>query len=89
MDLKQISDIHSMNKERFSSTKEMYEFLMFQMQSHMIEIDDLKNNGDDHYIKEIADLAILGKLLAECEGVDDSVFCERYKKFREKIEENK
>jgi hypothetical protein len=55
----------------------------------MIEIDDLKNNGDDHYIKEIADLAILGKLLAECEGVDDSVFCERYKKFREKIEENK
>jgi hypothetical protein len=27
MDLKQISDIHSMNKERFSSTKEMYEFL--------------------------------------------------------------
>ena len=77
-----------MNKERFSSSKEMYDFIMFQMQSHMIEIDDRKTNNDDHYRKEIADLAILGKLLAMCEDVDDSVFCERYKRFKEKILEN-
>lgn len=86
MDLKQITEIHDMNKERFSSGKELYDFLMFQMQSHMVEVDDRKNNGDDHYRKEIADLAILAKLLAMCEGVDDSVFCERYKRFKEKID---
>lgn len=88
MDLKEIAEIDRMHKERFSSVKELYKFLMEQMQSHMIEIDDLKNNKDPHYVKEIADLAILAKLLANCEGCDDSVFEERYKKFKEKIVEN-
>ena len=88
MDLKEVDDIHELNKNRFATSKEMYDFLMFQMQSHMIEIDDLKNNRDPHYIKEIADLAILAKLLANCEGCDDKIFKERYKRFREKIEEN-
>ena len=89
MDLKEISKIYDMNKERFSSNKEMYDFLMFQMQSHMVEIDDLKIEGNDHYQKEIADLAILAKLLAMCEEVNDDIFCERYKRFKEKIEESK
>ncbi len=88
MDLKEVAEIHNMSKERFSSAKEMYDFLMFQMQSHMIEVDDRKTEGDDHYRKEIADLAILAKLLAMCEDVDDSIFCERYKRFKEKIEES-
>ena len=88
MDLKEVDDIHELNKERFATSKEMYDFLMFQMQSHMIEIDDLKTNRDPHYVKEIADLAILAKLLANCEGVDDSIYVERYKRFREKIKEN-
>ncbi len=84
MDLKEVAEIHDMNRERFSSSKELYDFLMFQMQSHMIEIDDRKNDGDDHYRKEVADLAILAKLLAMCEDVDDSIFIERYSKFKEK-----
>lgn len=88
MDLKEIAEIHDLNKNQFSSGKDMYDFLMFQMQSHMIEIDDRKTNGDDHYRKEIADLAILAKLLAMSEDVDDSVFKERYRRFKEKIEEN-
>ncbi len=89
MDLKQIAEIHELSREQFSSTKEFYEFLMYQMQSHMIEIDDLKTNGDPHYKHEIADLAILAKLLADCEGADNNIFCERYGRFRDKIRENK
>ena len=88
MDLKQIAKIHEMNKERFSSNNELYDFLMEQLQSHWIEVDDLKKERDPHYQKEVADLAILAKLLAMCEDVDDSVFKERYKRFKEKIEEN-
>ena len=88
MDLKEIGEIYDMNKEKFSSSKDLYDFLMFQMQSHMIEIDDRKGNGDDHYRKEIADLAILAKMLALCEEVDDKVFCERYRRFKEKVQES-
>ena len=88
MDLKQVTEIHEMNKSKFSSSKELYDFIMFQMQSHMIEIDDLKINGDPHHVKEVADLAILAKLLAINEGVDDSIFEERYKRFKEKVKES-
>jgi hypothetical protein len=88
MDVNQILEFDKLNKQRFPSKKEYYDFLMFQLQSHMIEIDDLKQNGDSHYVHEIADIAILAKLLALAEGADDSVFEERYNRFREKIEES-
>jgi hypothetical protein len=87
MDLQQVTDIYDLNKNKYPSDKELYDFLMFQMQSHMIEIDDRKSNGDDHYRKEIADLAILAKMLAMCEQVDDNIFLERYSRFKEKIRE--
>ncbi|MCK5283271.1 MAG: hypothetical protein KAK00_07725 [Nanoarchaeota archaeon] len=88
MELKEIEEIGKMSQERFQSQKEHYEFLMYQLQSHMIEIDDRKTNGDLHYLNEIADIAILAHLLAKCEGVEDSVFKERYRRFKEKIEDN-
>ena len=44
MELKEIEEIGKMSQERFQSQKEHYEFLMYQLQSHMIEIDDRKTN---------------------------------------------
>jgi hypothetical protein len=88
MDVTEIKEIYDLNKKRFSSTSEMYGFIMEELQSHWIEVDDLKKENDPHYQKEIADLAILAKLLALCEDVDDSIFSERYERFKEKIKEN-
>lgn len=87
MEIGEILEIDKKNKQRFSSQKDYYDFLMFHLQSHMIEIDDLKQGRNPHYVKEIVDLAILAKLLALSEGADDSVFQERYKRFEEKIME--
>jgi hypothetical protein len=88
MNLEALQEIYQANKERFQSPKSFYDFLMWQIQSHLVEVDDLKQNGDQHYIKEIADIAILAKLLAMSEGVDDEIFQERYKRFMEKVKES-
>jgi len=84
MDVKEVQEIFDLNKKRFNSDKELYDFLDRQIQQHTLEIYDRKTNNDPHYLKEIADLAILTKLMAMCEGVDEKVFEERYKKFKEK-----
>ncbi len=89
MDVTQILELDKANKERFSDAHDYYSFLMYQLQSHLVEIDDLKTERDPHYVKEIADIVILAHLLAKSEGADDEVFRERYKRFFEKIEENK
>ena len=88
IEVEQLLEFDKANKQRFPSKKEYYDFLMYQLQSHLVEVDDLKQNNDDHYIKEIADIAILAKLLAISEGADDDIFRERYGRFKEKITES-
>jgi len=85
MDNEKVGEIFKLNKDRFGP--ELYDFLDEQIQKHILEIFDRKSNNDPHYVNEIADLAILAKLLALCEGADDSVFEERYKKFKDKAKD--
>ena len=54
----------------------------------LVEIDDLREEGNEHYKKEVADSAILGQLLAKAEGVDEKIFAERHQRFMEKVKEN-
>ena len=83
-----IAKLDKANKERFPDKFDYYRFLMEQLQSHLVEVDELKRKGDSHYIKEIADISILVGLLALSEGADDAIFEERYKRFEEKTRRN-
>ena len=77
------------SKNQFKDPKEYYEFLMFEIQGHIVEINDLKEEKNSHAIKEMVDLAILSKMLALHEGANKSTYSERLKKFEQKIKENK
>lgn len=62
-------------------TKEMYDFLMFEIQKQMVAIDDLKQSNTST-TKDAADLAILSKLLAFSEGADDKLMKERMEQMK-------
>ncbi|MBI2548760.1 hypothetical protein HYW21_05410 [Candidatus Woesearchaeota archaeon] len=63
-------------------TKDMYDFLMFEIQKQMVAIDDLKQNNTST-AKDAADLAILSQLLAFSEGVDDKLMKERMEQMKQ------
>lgn len=88
MDVQQLLKLDSLNKKQFSSQKDYYDFLMFQIQSHMVEIEDLKSNHDPHMVNEMVDICILSHMLAMSHGADNTVFKERYMKFESKIKAN-
>lgn len=83
--IKELIGINKLNKKKFKNKKEYYDFLMYQIQSHMVEIDELKTNEDPHLIKEAADIALLSHILAINEGADEKTFKERINKIKEKI----
>ena len=57
---------------------------MLEIQKHLVEINDLKDNKDTHCVKEVIDLSILARMLASQEGANKNLFNERFKKFKEK-----
>ena len=83
--IKELVEINKLNKKKFKNKKEYYDFLMFQIQSHMVEIDELKCNDDPHLIKESTDIALLSHILAISEGANEKTFKERINKIKEKI----
>lgn len=58
---------------------------MMQIQEHLVEINDLKEEKDPHATKEIIDLSILTRLLALQQGANKNLFNQRFKKFKKKI----
>lgn len=80
--------LYDLNKKQFSSSEDYHEFLMFHIQSHIVEVNDLKANKDPHIVKELADLTLLAHMLAIHEGADKETFKERINKIEGKIKKN-
>ena len=89
MKLELVKKLTEQSQERFPDKKEHHEFLMFQIQHHFVEINDLIAKKDPHCKKEIADLAILCQMLAINEDVNSKIFKERLVKFKSKINSSK
>jgi hypothetical protein len=53
MEAKLILEIDSQNKKKFSSKKEYYDLLMYELQSHLVELDDLKQEGSSRNIQNL------------------------------------
>jgi len=83
IDAKELILLDRLNKKKLGS--EYHDFLMFEIQKHMVEINDLKAKKDKHIVNETADLSILAKMLALHEGVNKGVYTRRLKKFKAKI----
>jgi hypothetical protein len=88
LSLNDLQTIEKLNKKQFPDKKEYYEFLMLEIQKHLVEINDLKENKDPHCVKEIIDLSVLTRLLALQEGANKTLFTQRFKKFKQKINAN-
>jgi len=58
---------------------------MLQIQEHLVEINDLKEEKDPHSVKEMIDLSILTRMLALNQGADKKLFNQRFNKFKKKI----
>jgi len=89
MKLDLIKQLTKQSQNCFSTKDEHHDFLMFQIQHHLVEINDLIAKKDPHCKKEIADLAILCYMLAENEAVNSKIFKERLVKFKSKIKNSK
>jgi hypothetical protein len=88
MELEVVKKLTAESKKRFKSKNEHCDFLMFQIQHHLVEINDLFGKKDPHCKKEIADLAILCQMLALNEDVNSKIFKERLVKFKNKINDS-
>ncbi|MFH1641967.1 MAG: hypothetical protein ABIC04_03635 [Nanoarchaeota archaeon] len=85
LSLKDLGLLQKLNQKQFPDKTDCYEFLMLEIQKHLVEINDLKENRDPHTIKEIIDLSILTRMLALTEGADKDMFKERFGKFQKNI----
>ena len=85
LSLTDIKTIERLNRKQFPDNQEYYDFLMLEIQKHLVEINDLKEKKDPHCIKETIDLSVLTRLLALQEGANKDLFSQRFKKFKQKI----
>lgn len=88
MELELINNLAKESQERFSTKKEHHDFLMFHIQHHLVEINDLMAKKDSHCKCEMVDLVILCHMLAHNEEVDSKLFKERIAKFKSKIKDS-
>ena len=72
---------------QFKSSKDYYDYLMFQIQERLVAIDELKSGSRnfDLLSKQVADLAVFSKLLALSEGVDEQVLNQRLNELKNKV----
>ncbi|MBU1705033.1 MAG: hypothetical protein KJ922_06740, partial [Nanoarchaeota archaeon] len=82
MDLKKVAEIRALHAKEFPDSEQYYEFLLYQIQSHIVEINDLKENKDPHLKSEIVDLAILSQLLTMQQDTPKDIFQKRYGRFK-------
>ena len=85
--MNEIIELDKLNKKQFSGPKDYYDFLMFHIQSHLVEIDDMKCSKDPKLEKEVADIALLSYLLAVHEGASEKDFKERIEQIKAQITE--
>ncbi len=76
--------LEKLGKKQFASSKDYFDFLMMEIQEHLVEINDLKEKNDPHAAAEMVDLSVLASLLALEEGADKKLSMQRYRKFKEK-----
>ena len=58
---------------------------MMEIQKHLVEINDLKDNKDPHLVSEVVDLSVLARMLALNQRASKDIFDKRLKKFKQKI----
>lgn len=83
---KEVLLLNNLNKKKFSAD-EYHDFLMYHIQSHLVEVSDLKAAKDPHLVKEMVDLTLLSYMLAVNEGASSKIFRERIKKIKSKIKD--
>ncbi len=79
--------MQSFDNLQFKSSKDYYDYLMFQIQERLVAIDELKSSSKDFNLlsKQVADLAVLSKMLALSEGVDEQVLNQRLQELKSKV----
>lgn len=79
-----IEEFLELASKKFADDKEFYEFLMFKIQSKMVDIQETKDKNQD-CSKEASDIYMLSKLLSMCEGADDDKKKESLEALKEEI----
>ncbi len=69
------------HKARFASQADFFDWVMMEIQSHMIQVEDLRREKDPEMEAEIADLAALALLLAKAHAVEEKEILQRATKF--------
>lgn len=87
MNINSFIKITKQSQKKFSKKEDHHDFLMFEIQKHLVEINDLTAKKEAHAKKEMADLAVLSFMLAFSDGVGERIFRERLKKFNIKIKQ--
>lgn len=83
----QIKEIHDLSKKVNSGGKTHRDVLLSFIKQHPEEILKLQKEGDEHFITEAGDLAVLCLELILQEGKDpDEVMGECFLRFRNKLE---
>jgi len=72
-------------KTQKQKQEDCYDFIMMEIQKHLLEIHDLTEKKDSHAVAEIVDLSILTRMLARLQGATPSLTNDRFNKFKEKI----
>ncbi len=79
-----MSELQTIAKEyrsRYASDSEFFDTVMMEIQSRMIEVDDLRRERDPAMVEHLADLAAFALILAHAHNLDDQRLATRAKKF--------
>ena len=86
--IQEVEHIQKLSKKQFPKKEDYHDFLMMEIQKHLVEINDLIEKRDPHATAEMIDLSILGGLVALNDGADKKLVEKRFDRFVEKIKEN-
>ena len=67
-------------RTRFPSDAAFFDTVMMEIQSHMVQIEDMRRERDEHMHEEIADLAAYALILAHAHDIDGDKLAARAKK---------
>jgi len=85
--VQEVKELMELDQKLYPDSKKYFKFLMYELQKHLLEIDELYDEKDPHIQAEIADIAILARILALQQGVDEETFSKRFQRFKEKIQQ--
>lgn len=76
----ELQNIAEHYRSRFSTEAEFFDTVMMEIQSSMIEVDDLRRERDPAMKEKIANLAALALILAHIHQLDDKQLAHLAKK---------